>query len=203
VRPPRRSPWGAVCAALVIASLAGARTATLRERAHLRSGPSSTTDLLGDLPAGTSMEVLGESAGWIQVETAEGQSGYVWGAHLGDDAAGAAPKAPEAPATSPTRTLADEVHGLRDDVNALRERPAPATAADLDQLRAQLDRLASAHQDLVRQLEEHQTRTPAVPPEGPLGVTLTLLILGIGIGLVLSRLLQGRRGSRQRDRLRF
>ena len=200
MRPPRRSSWGAALAALVIASLVEARTATLHERAKLRSGPSVTADLVGELPVGTTVEVQDETAGWLQVQTGDGQTGYLWGQHV--DGAVPVPKAVDATAPPTTRNLADEVHALRDELGALRERPEPATAADVERLRTEVGRLASTHQELARRLEEHPA-SMADPSEATIGLTLVLIVVGIAIGWAFSRLFQSRRSYRHRDRLRL
>ncbi len=186
----------------MIASAVEARTAMVRERARLRQGPSVATDLLGELLPGTSLEILGESNGWRQVQTPDGMTGYVWGAHLSDE--GAEPKPTDAPPPG-NRGLLDEVRGLRDEVSALRAHPEPATAADLERLRDEVERLSSAQQDLARRLDAHASATTPVDPpaDGTLGLTLVLLLVGIGIGWIMSRLLRGRRSYRQRDRLRL
>src|SRR5439155_692342 len=130
VRGLHRSLVGVALAALLGVSMARAESATTKERAHLRRGPSAASELLGELPAGTALDVLGESGGWKQVRAPDGKTGYVWADHL----AGAETKPPEAPRAAP-RDVADELHDLSREVNALAERPEPASAADLDRVR--------------------------------------------------------------------
>jgi hypothetical protein len=213
VKPSRPSVWSAAIVVLAIATLAGARSATVKDKAHLRAGPGGTTDLLGDVAAGATVEILSDNGGWRQVRTPDGLTGFVWSDHLveGDgepkptDAArkdGAAQQFVQPPAA---RSVLDEIRSLRDDVGVLRDRPAAATGADLDRLRAEVERLASAQQVLSRRLDERLL--PAAdrpPPEAPLaGLGPLIFILGAGFGWIVSRMLQGRRDHRQRNRIRI
>ena len=99
--------------------------------------------------------------------------------------------------------LLDEVRALRADLATLRERPEPATAADIERLRTELQRLATVDRDLSRRLDE---RVPPAAPDpgadGVAGVPWTALVAGMLAGWGLSRLAQRRRERRQRGRLR-
>src|SRR5262249_26581429 len=133
-----RSLGGALLALAIGASIVAARTVVVKERARLRTGPSGTSDAVGWVSEGTQLEVLGESAGWFEVQAPEGH-GYLWGAHTA--AADVVERPPSAaPAPAPGSTVLDEVRALRDEVRALRERPEPVTSADLERLRAELER---------------------------------------------------------------
>ena len=92
---------------------------------------------------------------------------------------------------------------LRADLATLRERPEPATAADIERLRTELQRLATVDRDLSRRLDE---RLPPAAPDpgadGVAGVPWTALVAGMLAGWGLSRLTQRRRERRQRGRLR-
>ena len=205
------------CAALILAlaSLASARSATLSASARLRQGPAATTDLVAELPAGTKLKILAERGGWRQVETPDGKTGFVWAENLTeeDDTAAvrpevrAEPQKPE-PARLPTAaapsSVADDVRVLREDLQALRARPEPAAAADLERLRADVDRLAQAQRELVQHIED---RTPAsggdAPPDSTLTFAPVLLLVGGALGWLASRLTAGRRDRRQRNRLRL
>ena len=144
--------------------------------------------------------MLGENGGWRQVRIPDGRVGYVWGEHLGL----AVPSEPKAPAVG-ARTLADEVHDLRDEVSALRQRPEPATAADLARVSQEIERVAAAEREIARRLDE-RIITPSStdpPPESIATLAPALLAVGAAIGFVASRLLQGRHDRRQRNRLRL
>lgn len=190
---------------LVMASLAEARPAVMKERAKFRSGASATSDLLGELQPGTKIEVLNEEGGWRQVQTPDGQVGYIWAEHIGGEVDTKPPSAGTRTEASGSgdRTLLDEVRDLRTDVHALRERPEPATAGDLERLRDEVQRLVTTQEGLARRLEQHPAATGDPPPEATLGVTPILLFAAAVIGWVASRLTQRRRDHRQRDRLRF
>jgi len=197
-----------VSMAVLLASGAAAETATTRERARLRQGPSAATELLGELDPDTKVELLGESAGWRQVRTPDGRVGWVWGDHLAGLAAAPRPPAPVTPPTQttpPPRTMADDVRELRDQVSALRERPEPATAADLERVRQELERLSTAERDLARRLDDRPMPAPLPDPPADGATTLApaLLFVGALFGYAGSRLVQRRRDRRQRNRLRL
>ena len=199
-----RSLGAAAFGALVLASLAGAESATTKERARLRQGPSAATDLLGELDAGERVDILGESGGWRQVRTADGRVAYLWGEHLlpkeGE------PRAPADGQAAAPRSLADQIRDLRDDVAALRQRPEPATTADLERVRQEIDRLAAAERDLARRFDDRfipGASTGDPPPETTGTFAPALLLTGAIVGFAASRVLQRRRDHRQRSRLRL
>jgi uncharacterized protein YgiM (DUF1202 family) len=203
--------------AVLLASGAAAETATTKDRTRFRQGPSAATELLGELDPNTKLELLGESAGWRQVRTPDGRVGWVWGEHLAGPAAapaagpaagpGAAPRppAPATPTTLPPRTMGDELRELRDQVSALRERPEPATAADLERIRQELERLSAVERDLVHRLDDRPVPTPLPDPptDGAMTFAPALLFIGALVGYAGSRLVQRRRDGRQRNRLRL
>ncbi len=207
MRALQRWVGGVVIAALLGASPARAERAITKDPTRLREGPSAATELVAELPAGTTVEVLGESGGWKLVRTAGGRTGYAWATHL----AAAEPKEPEAtrvtgePAATPP-SVADQMRDLREQVNALAARPAPASAADLERLRQEVERLAAAERDLARVVEERMTTAAPADPagaEGSLWTTAGFLAIGVAIVLVASWLLQRQRERRQRGRLRL
>jgi len=189
------------------ATLVDARTMTVKQRARLRPEPAATSPVMRELEPGTKLEVLGENNGWDDVRMADGQRGWVWGGWLAE--AGAEGKVPEGPRsadTSQTRSLADEVHELGQQVGTLLARPQPVTSDDLERLRAEVERVATGEQELRRWLEEHGSSPPPgdpPPPDSSAGVTPGLLLVGGVVGWTASRLLQRRRDRRQRYRLRI
>jgi len=189
-----------------VASLVEARPATLKDRAKFRSGASATAELLGELQTGTTVEVLGEEGGWRQVQTPDGRTGYVWAEHLAgetDPRPAAARAEPSGGSGGSDRSLADDIRDLQRDVRALRERAEPATAADLERVRDEVQRLVTTQEGLARRLEQHPAAGADPPPEPTLGVTPVLFFAAAVAGWVASRLTQRRRDHRQRDRLRF
>jgi len=99
--------------------------------------------------------------------------------------------------------LLEEVRGLRADLAALRDRPEPATAADIERLRTDLERLATVDRDLSRRLDERLPPASSDPAaDGMAGVSWTALIAGMLAGWGLARLAQRRKERRQRGRLR-
>src|SRR5438876_148246 len=100
-------------------TMARAGTATTKEGAHLRQGPSASTALLGELPPRTTLDVLGTSGGWRQVRTPEGTVGYVWAEHLAEEARPSeAPRRTSEASSAAPRSVADELHDLRQAVSA-------------------------------------------------------------------------------------
>ena len=190
-----------IAMAVLLASVAVAETVATRERARLRQGPSAATELLGELEPDTKLELLGESGGWRQVRTPDGRVGYVWGDHLaGHEAEQRAPAPPNAGGA-----LADDVRELRNEVTALRERPEPATSADLEHVREELERLTAAERDLARRLDDRSLTAPLPDPpgDGTAAFAPALLFVGALVGYAGSRFVQRRRDRRQRNRLRL
>lgn len=193
----------------LVAVLGGeARAATLKNRARLREGPTAASALLGELDPGTTVDILGDSAGWKRVRTPDGRGGFVWGEHLAEADGEATLVAAETkrPEPSGPRSLADEVRDLRADVSALRQRPEPATAADVERVRTELDRLTNAQRDLARRLDDRLLAGGAPgdpPPESSFGLTPLVFLVGGVLGWAASRVVQRRRDRRQRHRLRF
>jgi Bacterial SH3 domain len=201
----RRWRW-AVGILLAGATLVEARTMTVKEHARLRPEPLRTSAVMRELGPGTKLEVLGESNGWDEVRTADGQHGYVWSAWLTEGASpGKALEGIRPTDAAEARSLADEVHELGQQLGTLLARPQPVTSEDLERLRAEIERVASGEQDLRRWLEDHGTSQPPgdPPPDGSAAVTPGLLLFGGVVGWAASRLLQRRRDRRQRYRLRF
>src|SRR5438093_1441304 len=147
--------------------MARAETATTKEGAHLRQGPSASTALLGELPPRTTLDVLGTSGGWRQVRTPEGTVGYVWAEHLAEEARPSeAPRRTSEASSAAPRSVADELHDLRQEVSALAER-RPASAADVEGVRRELERLAAAERDLARRFDERFVGAPAAADPAP------------------------------------
>jgi uncharacterized protein YraI len=60
-------------------------TATTTANLHIRSAPSRDAESLAILPAGTVVGFTGltdESGDWVQVDAADGPTGWVWAAYL-------------------------------------------------------------------------------------------------------------------------
>jgi SH3-like domain-containing protein len=204
VRLLRRGLGVACSVTLLLTSLALAESATTKDHARLREGPSAATDLVGEIEAGERVDILGESGGWRQVRTADGRVAYLWGEHLLPKEGEARPPA-EGQGGAP-RSLADQVRELRDDVAALRQRPEPATAADLERVRQELDRLTTAERDLARRFDDRFVPGVAAgdpAPESTSTFAPALLLTGALVGFAVSRVMQRRRDHRQRSRLRL
>jgi uncharacterized protein YgiM (DUF1202 family) len=211
-----------VLVALVIAGGA-ASAGTLKERARFRDGPNLDSTLLGVLAAGTEVVVMQDERGWKKISSPDGTVGWIWGDHLAQapsadaPAATAAtpgaavptperPAAPEAPKPMGLRAVAEELRDLRTEVQALRARPEPASAADVERLRSEIDRLVAEQRTLVRRIDEG--RYPAAnggdaPAERPFPTALVTLVIGALGGLLVGRIARRRRDRRSRSRLSF
>lgn len=197
-----RGLWGAVLGAVMIATLAEARTALVKERARLREGSSAQSEFLAWIDSGTRVDILAENAGWMQVEAPGGRRGYIWGEHLTPEPEGRKP--PEAGGAA----LLDEVRALRAEVAALRERgEGSGGSGDVERLRAEVDRLAAVQRDLVRRLDDRPAVVPL--PDAPVeggsgsGSLIVVLVVGALVGWGVRRLARRGRDRRQRNRLRF
>jgi hypothetical protein len=209
--------------ALLCVSTADAAAARLKTNASLHARPSTNSEVVGELTAGTRVEVLSESSGWHEVKGPAGQ-GFVRSdqlvlGELAEPAAKPAEAKPaeakpaekkaEKPAPRPEparevdRVSAEEFRQLTDEVRLLRERPEPATADDLQRVEATLTQAIAALRE--------KAAAPADPPlpeslpdtslESVLAVSPVLLIVGGIIGWVASRMTQRRRDSRNRIRV--
>ena len=207
MRELHRSLVGVALAASLGVTMARAETATTKEGAHLRQGPSASTELLGELPPRTTLDVLGTSGGWRQVRTPQGTVGYVWAEHLAEEARPSeSPRRTSEASSAAPRSVADELHDLRQEVSALAERRPPASAADVEGVRRELERLAAAERDLARRFDERFVGAPASAdpaPDWSLWAVTGLVGAGAAIGLFAGRLLQRRRDGGQRSRLRL
>ena len=195
VRRSRRPLWVASFVALGIPYLGEALGSTPRERAPTAADGKVSVAVMAD--------ILGQSDGTKALQSTEERTGRLQNEHLALfeaepkplDAA-RRPDAPDNPAGE---------REPREGASAPRERAEPATVADLERLRVEVARLATAQQALVRRLDElvPPGGAPADPPESALGLTPLLLLVGGGLGWLASRLVQRRRDTRQRNRLRF
>ncbi len=217
---------GSIALAVVAVVASAASGATLRDRARLREGPSKDTRLLGWVEEGAPVTIESERGGWYAVRTADGQTGYIWQEHLrfepGEAAAAPAAAAPAAaaattsipaatttfpaPPPAPPTTLGYDARA------ATPERtdghPAVggdgAVAAELDRLRAEVARLATAQQELSQQLAR-TPRSPTSPAplgtEGSAGAAVLFFGAGALVGWIFGRFAAGRRERRSRLRL--
>jgi hypothetical protein len=208
VRLGHRPLSGTLLVVLVFAWRAAARDATLTASTRLRESPTATSPFVGDLPSGTRVEILGERGSWRQVLTPEGRTGFLWAENLAE--VQPAPKPPEAPRRAevpkpPAPGLAEEVRQLREEVGSLGQHPAPASAADLERLRIEIERLATVQRELTSRLDDRPLPLSGTPPpaDGTLGLAPALLVVGGVLGWTTSRLVQRRRDRRQRNRIRL
>jgi len=204
----RRCGVGGVLVALVFAT--GTVSAdTLKERARFREGPSVDAALIGTLPAGTELVVSGDERGWKKVTAPDGTVGWIWGDHLAQAAASAEEpggrETTSRPAVSGPRAVAEELHELRAEIAALRARPAPASAADLERLRSEIDRLVAEQRTLARRLDD--ARYPGAggdpPADRPFPSAVVALVAGVAGGFAVGRFARRRRERRMRSRLSF
>ena len=199
--------------ALLCVSTADAAAARLKTDTTLYARPSTTSEAVGQVPAGTRVDVLSESGGWHEVRSASGQ-GFVRSEHLvlGELAEPAtkvaekkAEKAPEKapprvePPRETDRISAEEFSRLTDEVRLLRERPEPVTAADLERVEQSLTQAIAALRE--RPTAATDPPLPDTSLESVLAVSPVLLLVGGVVGWVASRVTQRRRDHRNRIRV--
>jgi len=238
---------GVLIALLIGVAAADAVAARLKTDATLHARPSASSEAVGQVPAGTRVDVLSESGGWHEVSSPVGR-GFVRNDQLvlgesgekttkvaekkpdekkPDDKPKAADekkpeekkpdekkpeekkveeKKPEKPApVEMIRVPAEEWRQLTEEVRLLRERPEPATAADLQRVEQTLTQAISAVGEKAA-----APAAPVVPVDPPLpdtslesvlAVSPVLLIVGGIIGWVAGRVTQRRRDNRNRIRV--
>lgn len=198
---------GSFALVLALAPLPASDAATLVDRARLRQGPSKDTPLLGWVDAGAAVTIESQSNGWYQIRTPDGQTGYVWQEHLsfgpGEHPPGAlivpatvAPAVAVTTSTSvPPSTAAEEARPW-----APTDRPDAAVMAELERLRGEVARLASAQEDLARRMKRSE-RLGDSASDGTAGAAALFLAVGALVGAGLVGMLQRRRDRRPRLRL--
>jgi uncharacterized protein YgiM (DUF1202 family) len=187
-----------------------ASAATLVDRARLREGPAKDTRLLGWVEAGVNVEIESERNGWYSVHTPDGQSGYVWKDHLRFDATEppaalvvattlVTPTSTPMPGQSAPSTVAPvvELRGVAAD------RADPGVAGELQRLRAEIERLASAQQELTQRLARgsHDGSSVPISTDGNAGAAAVFFVVGGFVGWVVGRFTASRRDRRSRIRL--
>jgi uncharacterized protein YgiM (DUF1202 family) len=199
-----------VLAAVALLS-SSADAATLVDRARLREGPAKDTRLLGWVDTGVTVEIESERNGWYAVRTPDGQTGYIWKDHLRFDTDEPAAMAVTVPTTlstptsmpgagqSPPSTVAPAAD-LRAPVG---ERIDGGVAAELQQLRTEVARLATAQQELTQRLGRggHEGASVPIGTDGSAGAAVLFFAVGSFLGWVVGRFTAGRRERRSRIRL--
>ena len=195
-RSTRILGWVLVAVVAIFAPAVDA--ASLNKRARLRDGPSKESKLLGWIEDGTAVVVESERNGWYAVRTLDGQAGFIWQDHLRFDGTGSpAPAAtPTAPDSPPQNVApATEIRPIPPDISI---------AAELERIRAELARLATAQQELA-QRTPHDGRTdgPTTPVEsdGSAGAAVVFFGAGAVAGWLFGRFAPSRRERRSRLRL--
>jgi uncharacterized protein YgiM (DUF1202 family) len=208
-RSDRKVGW-IVLAAVALLALT-ARAATLVDRARLREGPGKDSRLLGWVEAGTSVAIEGNRNGWYSVRTPDGQTGYVWQEHLRLDAAEPEPAAAVVATTAPTATSLPPPSPVTVPPPTLapaevRATPSPdrgdaSVLAELERLRAEVSRLATAQQDLAQHATRGRESSIPISSDGSAGAAVLFFAVGAFVGWVVGRFTAGRRERRTRIRL--
>jgi SH3-like domain-containing protein len=68
-----------VSAWAVTSAFAGEYMSVAKDGVNLRSGPSTSTTILYELPAGYPLEVIGREGSWLKVSDYEGDKGWIEG----------------------------------------------------------------------------------------------------------------------------
>ncbi len=206
--------WGAVLA-LLCASTADAAAARLKADATLHAQPSATSEAVGQVPAGTRVDVLSESGGWHEVKAPAGR-GFVRSeqlvlGELAEPAAKPGEKKADKPAPrtdtarEAERVSREQLQQLTEEVRLLRQRPEPVTAADLQRVEQTLT------QAIAGSCENRPAPAAPAPPSDPplpdtslesvLAVSPVLLLVGGVVGWIAGRMSQRRRDHRNRIRV--
>jgi hypothetical protein len=185
-----------------------ARTLRLQDGGRLRQGASRSSPLIAEVPAGTSVEIVGTENGWTKVRTAGGRTGYMLLARgtreteVPDTPPSTLPDMARREAPPPTEPpVTDLLKELEAEVAALRSRPEPATPADIEKLRVDIERLAEGQRELTRHLGEHAA--PDAPTTDGVVRTWIALLGGALIGWLIGLFARRRRRPRLGERLRI
>jgi uncharacterized protein YgiM (DUF1202 family) len=216
-RSNRKLGWIVLAAVALLAQVAEA--ATLNKRARLREGPGKDSRLLGWLEDGTAVTLEGQQRGWYAVRSPDGQTGFIWQEHLRFDEGETAPAvltvtvtttAP-APTTTPLPTLplvpptVPEARPAPDARSAPGERAEGGVTGELERLRSEVARLATAQQDMAQRLGRSGGREGSAPAplgsDGSAGAAVLFFGAGAIFGWLLGRFAAGRRERRSRLRL--
>jgi len=222
-RSDRKLGWIVLAAVALTSSLSGA--VTLNKRARLREGPSKDTRFLAWVEEGTVVTIEGERNGWYAVRTPDGQTGFLWQEHLRFDGAEGAPATlsvattppaptitlpanPASPTASPPTLPAPPVPAPEVRAPAM-ERPSMERAeggvtGELERMRSEVARLATAQQELTQRLARGgQSTAPSSPigSDGSAGAAALFFGAGAIIGWLAGRFGPGRRDRRSRLRL--
>jgi hypothetical protein len=192
---------GPIAIALLVLSLATpALSAVVNKQARLRVGPSRLTDLVAWIEAGSTVDILGDQGGWLEVMLPDGRRGFVWGEHI--DGGVDAPPAEEVAAgpAAGARTLQDEIRELRTDLERLRTDASVARRDDIERLAGRVEALAATQQELGS-LIEASSPAVATPADGSAVAAGTFLTIGLVLGWIAARFTQGRRDRRTRIRV--
>jgi hypothetical protein len=211
--------WIVLAAVALTSSLSGA--VTLNKRARLREGPSKDTRLLAWVEEGTVVTIEGERNGWYAVRTPDGQTGFLWQEHLRFDGAEGAPATlgvattappptitlpanPASPTPPPPTLPAPPVPASEVRATPSTERPEGGVTGELERMRSEVARLATAQQELTQRLARGgQSSAPPSPigSDGSAGAAALFFGAGAVVGWLTGRFGPGRRDRRSRLRL--
>jgi len=207
-RSNRKLGWIVFAAVALLADVAAA--ATLNKRARLREGPGRESRLLGWVEEGTAVTLEGERSGWYAVRTPDGQTGFVWQEHLRFESGEGAPVALAVTTTVPAPTIAPPPSPAPTPPPLPETRPSPTersdgnVAGELERMRSEVSRLATAQQDLAQRLGRGGAAGGAPPPlgsDGTAGAAVVFFGAGAIVGWLFGRFGPGRRDRRTRLRL--
>ena len=226
-RSDRKLGWIVLAAVALTAAVSSA--VTLNKRARLREGPSKDTKLLGWVEEGVSVTIEGERNGWYSVRTPDGQTGFVWQEHLRFDGAEGAPAVvvattapgptitlplntaaapaqptPTLPPTMPPTTVPPTLPPPPVPSFEGRTTPDGSVAGELERMRSEVARLATAQQDLAQRLGRGGSTgaTPSpIGSDGSAGAAVLFFGAGAVVGWLAGRFGPGRRERRTRLRL--
>lgn len=189
---------GLVLITWTLAPLVSARQVVVQSQTPMRSGPNRKHASIENLAVGTQAEVIGQSAGWVQLKLADGRTGYVYQGNLRDVPETAPPEIPTAPApdagaaVAPSTTLPSATAQLPDDLPTLKN--------EITTLRAKVDTLSEA---LGRQQGATAGEHSGPRDGAPVSALVAALMVGFGFGALISWMLTRRSDRRSWNKLRF
>jgi len=181
-----RQSNGLITAAVLLSLATGsvlAEERTLAREGILRIKPGPRQRMVTTLPAGTTVDATETTpGGWVKVRTTDGRDGWLWAENL----------APEA-AAQPDASPSESAPSVR-----------PASSEDIEGLRREIDRLATAQDQMRQAIEDRRAFLDGPftsPTDGTAGAAALFLAIGAVLGWIASRL-AARRGRERRHRIR-
>jgi len=205
---------------LAVPTVGQAVPGTLKVQGRFRDAPSARSNVIEQLPAGTTVEIIEVTPNyWRRVQLADGRTGYIWKDHFTAEslvpvpAAEAAPPAAAEPAAAaveppPPAPEPAAVPVAEPAVAAPPPEPSPAASpSEVESLREEVRRLSTAVDELRARVERGNGGSPLTQPitgtpiDGTAGAAALFMLVGAVLSWILTRLVRRRRDRRTKIRL--